>query len=330
MAWIKSHSELMTHPKVKRAARALGISVVTMIGHLHALWWWAMEYTPDGLISAYDLDDIAEAAAWEQDPKIFIDALINCGAKDCPGLVDMTENGDLFIHDWEEHCGKEYEKRIKDAERLRAYRTQQKEKRTQSVQRTNDVRNEDEQCTYSVEREREIEKEIHTQDKDPVCVGEAAQAALPPNPQDCPHGEIVSLYHEILPELQRVKDWTADRQAFLRARWRSSPERQSLDWWREYFLSVRNMDWLMGRREGRDGRPFYATLEWLVRPQNFNKIIEGFYLDRGSKTGPPGTHSTKQLEDIPTSYEEAVAMSERKKQGDFIDAEFHSLGGDVT
>jgi len=105
-----------------------------------------------------------------------------------------------------------------------------------------------------------------------------------PNPPGCPHAEIVKLYHEILPELPQVKDWGEPRQEHLRARWRSSPERQTLGFWREYFMSVRNMDWLMGRKEGRDGRPFLATLEWLVRLKNFDKVIEGFYLNRA---GPP-------------------------------------------
>ena len=105
MAWIKSHSELITHPKVKKAARILGISVITMIGHLHALWWWTLEHAPDGFISRYDPEEIADAIMWEGDIQAFFDALVTCGAKNSAGLLDKDEDGELYIHDWEEHCG---------------------------------------------------------------------------------------------------------------------------------------------------------------------------------------------------------------------------------
>ena len=112
MPWIKSHSELLSHPKTKRAARSLGVSVIAMVGHLHALWWWAMEYAPDGLISAYDPEDIADAVMWDGNPDDFLNALLNCGARDCPGFLEKNKDGDIVIHDWEEHCGRNYENRL--------------------------------------------------------------------------------------------------------------------------------------------------------------------------------------------------------------------------
>ena len=105
-------------------------------------------------------------------------------------------------------------------------------------------------------------------------------AGKPPTP-DCPHSEIVALYHEILPELRRVREWTPDRQAFLRSRWREKPVRQNLDWWRKFFGYVRECPWLMGEGLAQEGRPpFTADLEWLVRPTNFRKVIEGKYQRR--------------------------------------------------
>ncbi|MCS4235062.1 hypothetical protein [Stenotrophomonas sp. BIGb0135] len=95
----------------------------------------------------------------------------------------------------------------------------------------------------------------------------------------CPHLKIIDLYHEILPELTEVRVWEGDRERKLAARWKSDAERQSLDWWRAFFGSVREMPFLMGERTGRDGRAFTCTLEWLVSPKNFAKVIEGNYLD---------------------------------------------------
>lgn len=96
---------------------------------------------------------------------------------------------------------------------------------------------------------------------------------------NCPHMAIIELYHEILPEMPGVVSWEEDRRKWLAARWKADPERQNLDWWRAYFEAVRGMPWLMGERAGRDGNTFKCSLEWLIRPKNFAKVIEGTYVD---------------------------------------------------
>lgn len=93
----------------------------------------------------------------------------------------------------------------------------------------------------------------------------------------CPHQRIVDLYHEVLPELRQVRQWNDTRRRLLARRWSESPERQTLDWWREFFGYVRQSRFLMGQTTGRDGRPFDCDLEWLIRPSNFAKVIEGKY-----------------------------------------------------
>jgi len=94
----------------------------------------------------------------------------------------------------------------------------------------------------------------------------------------CPHKEIVNLYHEICPTMPRVVEWNKPRQGYLNARWRENPDRQGLGWWRGFFEFAAESNFLSGKTEGRDGKPpFVATLEWMVKPQNFAKIIEGNY-----------------------------------------------------
>ena len=94
---------------------------------------------------------------------------------------------------------------------------------------------------------------------------------------DCPHAEILALYHASLPTLPRVRDWTPARQKLLRQRWRERAERQCLGWWRDFFGYVAASDFLMGRTQGRSGKPFDCDLEWLIRPANFVKVLEGRY-----------------------------------------------------
>lgn len=107
-------------------------------------------------------------------------------------------------------------------------------------------------------------------------LGKVPKKAGPP---PCPHMKIIELFHEVLPELPAVCAWNEARQRKLGARWKERPEQQDLAWWRSFFEEVREMPWLMGQRSGRDGRPFRCTLEWLVSPTNFVKVIEGHYVD---------------------------------------------------
>ncbi|WP_220084253.1 hypothetical protein [Stenotrophomonas maltophilia] len=109
-------------------------------------------------------------------------------------------------------------------------------------------------------------------------LGKVPKKAGPP---PCPHMKIIELFHEVLPELPAVCAWNETRQRKLGARWKERREQQELTWWRSFFEAVRDMPWLMGQRNGRDGRPFRCTLEWLVSPTNFVKVIEGHYLDGG-------------------------------------------------
>lgn len=99
----------------------------------------------------------------------------------------------------------------------------------------------------------------------------------------CPHQEIIAAYHELLPSLTRVRDWTPERQTFLRKRWTEDPERQTVQWWRDFFVYVSESDFLMGRRCGPNGT-FECDLEWLVRPKNFIKTLEGRYENRGQRS----------------------------------------------
>jgi hypothetical protein len=106
MAWIESNEEIASHPKTRKLARALGVSIPTAIGHLHLLWWWCLHYAPDGRLSGFDPEDVAEAAMWEGDPSAFIDALVSCGSKGSSGFLDRDDEGELSVHDWEDYTGR--------------------------------------------------------------------------------------------------------------------------------------------------------------------------------------------------------------------------------
>jgi len=114
MAWIELHQTLPTNKKTIRLKNLLRIKVPQAVGHLCILWLWALDNAPDGDLSGFTADEIAEFAQWPgKSPEEFLGALISAG------FVD--EN--MRIHDWQNYAGKLVEKRKSDAERKRAYRT---------------------------------------------------------------------------------------------------------------------------------------------------------------------------------------------------------------
>jgi hypothetical protein len=109
MPWIESHTSLARHPKTLRLARILGIAVPAALGHLHLLWWWAIEYAPDGDVGRFDAGDLALACMWEGDETALLPALQRAG------FVDQDGN----LHDWHDYAGKLVDRRRRNAERMR-------------------------------------------------------------------------------------------------------------------------------------------------------------------------------------------------------------------
>lgn len=105
-----------------------------------------------------------------------------------------------------------------------------------------------------------------------------------PSIPNCPHESIVDAYHRLLPELRRVREWNDKRRKALKSRWTESHERQSVEWWEEYFRSVATSDFLMGRTDN----PFSCDLEWLVNASNLVKVIEGKYVNKARANGSNG------------------------------------------
>ncbi|MBV8048765.1 MAG: hypothetical protein JO171_16570 [Paludibacterium sp.] len=99
-----------------------------------------------------------------------------------------------------------------------------------------------------------------------------------PEKPDCPHQEIIALYHDLLPQCPQVRDWTPARATQLRARWNEDKSRQNLDYWRRFFEYVGTCDFLVGRA---GQKPFFADLEWMTKTSNFTKIRERKYENRG-------------------------------------------------
>lgn len=117
-------------------------------------------------------------------------------------------------------------------------------------------------------------------DTKPIYVPAPTAQGLPP----CPIGKIVDIYHQELPSLSRVAIVNKTREGYIKQRWRDFYDSgdfqtadEGLEVFRGYFRHVAKSKFLTGKAQNGKGRPFLADFEWLVRPTNFAKVIEGKY-----------------------------------------------------
>ena len=104
----------------------------------------------------------------------------------------------------------------------------------------------------------------------------------------CPHQEIIALYQKHLPTLPGPKIWEGKRAEALRARWRwvltgkkASGQRYATDresglrFFEGFFEYAAQSDFLTGR----NGKWSGCDIAWLLKSENFVKVLEGKYLD---------------------------------------------------
>jgi hypothetical protein len=283
--WLKMRVNLQSHPKVVRIMSALNADKLRtnvqewsdkfrVVGGLHAVWGVFDQHSVDGRLNGYTLDALDHIIGWEGFSKAMRD--VNWLIEDGPETLVLPE--------FDEHNGQSAKRRSEDTKRKRESR-----KSPQNVRRMS-ADDADKTTTESGPEKRREEKREDQEQEANASLSAAGENPPPadlggPKPEpipECPHSDIVAAYHEILPELPRVRTWDADRQKFLRGRWREDRERQSVNWWREFFGYVRTCPLLMGQVERRDAPPWSADLEWLVRPSNFRKVIEGRYEARAA------------------------------------------------
>jgi uncharacterized protein YdaU (DUF1376 family) len=121
-----------------------------------------------------------------------------------------------------------------------------------------------------------------------------SEAELPPALPTCPHRVLIDLYHAKLPTLPRVRAelWDGSKAEHLRARWRwvmtakrdngqryATSETEALAWFGKFFDAVSQSDFLTGR----SGQWSACNFAWLVKADNFAKVVQGNYENRSTR-----------------------------------------------
>lgn len=85
-----------------------------------------------------------------------------------------------------------------------------------------------------------------------------------------PYDKIFEAYGRILPKLPKLRIFDDSRKAMIRAIWKKDKRFQTVEFWEKYFDAVRRSTWLMTGFRG-------CCFDWLLKPANFRKVVEGNY-----------------------------------------------------
>lgn len=160
-----------------------------------------------------------------------------------------------------------------------------------------------------IEQRIEQGNNIHTSSEQNSDAGEEEHFALTspeedtPKPQDpivkianrCPIKKIIDIYHETLPMGTPVRTWkSAKRIKIMKARWeelvedeKCESEEAALSILRDFFINaIASSNFLTGKIAPRNPNdaPFQISLEWILTEGNWDKIVDGHYVNRKKNT----------------------------------------------
>lgn len=123
-----------------------------------------------------------------------------------------------------------------------------------------------------------------------------------------PFSKIVELYHSICISYPKLRAIEGNREKQIAARWKKY---KSLDAFRELFEKAEASDFLKGEND----RSWTADFDWLIRPTNMSKVLEGKY--DGSTKPKIGTAQSQSGSKPSTLDVLAGIIADEEGGGDF-------------
>lgn len=263
--WFRLYSEFAHDPKVQMMSEAMQRRYIML-----------MCMRCNGDVTLHD-DEVAfhlriSAEDWEQTKELFIKK----------GFIDS----ELNLLNWEKRQFKN-DSTTSSAERVRRHREKKK-------QAGNGYVTDDE--TLHVTLDNALDTDTDT-DKEPNgSVGSADDSGDKKNSQEgakpglpvCPVQKVVDLYHEVLPEMPKVRLLSDGRRKAISKVWkwvlttaktdgqpRATNAVEALDWLKQYFTIARGNDFLMGRspRTG-EHAGWQCDLDFLLTDKGMKHVIE--------------------------------------------------------
>ncbi len=284
MSWLKFDVSTPEKPEVMAITIALGYEDPDLtVGKLLKVWRWFDAHTQEGNAVGVTPALLNKVVAI---PGI-------CEAMADVGWIVVSPSG-VSLPNFERHNGKTAKDRALGAKRAASHKTNAKgngESNAPSV--TSALPREEKRREEKIEEISNLTVARPRQEGEDQEPQSAAPEKKKPSIPECPHLEILALWQEVLPSLPQhlPQHWSGTRQSHLRARWREKAAEKGwetqgdgLNYFRRVFELIADSSFLTGRAQSFDHskRPFQATLEWVVCPNNWAKVLEQRYNDKVS------------------------------------------------
>lgn len=272
MSWLKIDTSTPEKPEVLAITIAMGWDDPDLtVGKLLKVWRWFDQHTVEG--------NAKNVTAALLDRIIGVTGLSNAMAS--VGWL-IIKDGSIELPNFDRHNGKTAKDRALTAKRVAEHKANSKGNAitvSDALPREEKRREEDkEEANASLSSAAPTDD--HESDQD-----DATEPAGLPN---CPHAELIALFAEALPCLPQPKPelWDGARAKAMRSRWRwaltakkrsgepyATTADEAKDFFRRFFAHVAKSDFLTGR----DGKWSACDLGWLMKADNFAKVIQGNY-----------------------------------------------------
>lgn len=138
----------------------------------------------------------------------------------------------------------------------------------------------------------------------PPIVPREGDAPEPVPRENVQYKKIADYWNSVCTELPKVQAMSENRKKAVRARVKEYGEETVL----QVIALVKQSDFLCGRT----GNSWNASFDWVMKPANFVKVLEGNYANKTpAPPGPPGT--PKSLDDLTDNPFLKIAMEEEMK-----------------
>ncbi len=201
------------------------------------------------------------------------------------GMVEIVDNV-ITIPNWEKHQTLDAAEQRRDY--MKKYMNDRRKKQRGIIENgavnLTDVNTLTTVSTGEVEEEREEEKEGEGERNTTLSATEAEKSPA------VPFEKIKTLYNTICVSFPRIKSIDGERRKAVGARWNKC---KTLDVFEELFTICEQSDFLKGQNE----RNWTADFDWMMKANNFTKILEHKYDNKQtekSTTGLSGVFATLQ------------------------------------
>lgn len=276
--WIKITTDMFDNRKIKHLRRLPDGDSIVLI--------WVMLLTLAGRCNSGGMIFLTENIPYT--PKMLADELdfeestvqLALNALEQLGMIQTNDNGFLAVTGWAEHQNIDGMEKIREQNRLRKQRQREKER----LLLDSPVKSRDSHAT-DIEEELELEKE-----KD-VCITSNDVIRRTDVQQ------ILEKWNTLgVAKVTKLVSGT-NRDKMLKARIRE----YGVDTILQAIDSVKQSDFLMGKNK--DG--WTITFDWFIRPNNFPKVLDGNYNNKGSRK------STGRTEAVPSWCNDDLDKVER-------------------